>query len=190
MDGTHVEDGARDAERRGTLTAVKDAGADKLIPDGAACVGARVLLPGVLSMSRRNRAPASSCALPPLNVPRRSFGPCRSSSTPIGRLNSFSSLRMIASRSAWSACVPWLKLRRNTSTPRSNNARMACSPELAGPRGATILALRARLIMGSPFSDRLPPLPGRHGGVHRSIEHFSQQLRGCLLPRSWFSPSL
>src|SRR4029079_7210621 len=42
--------------------------------------------------------------------------------------------------------VPWLKLSRNTSTPASNSARSRSGLLLAGPRVATILALRVRRI--------------------------------------------
>ena len=53
--------------------------------------GARVASPGVSrSRSRRNGAPSTSLTGPSANVPMRSFGPCRSSSTPIGRPTSLS----------------------------------------------------------------------------------------------------
>ena len=55
---------------------------------------------------------------------------------------SLSTRRIAANRARWSSCVPWLKLRRKTSTPASNRARIRASLELAGPRVATILALR------------------------------------------------
>ena len=55
---------------------------------------------------------------------------------------------MASSRCAWSDCVPWLKLSRNTSTPRSNNARMAFSLEVEGKsvlRLARVKALSERV---------------------------------------------
>jgi hypothetical protein len=68
---------------------------------------------------------------------------------PIGRPVSVSSVRMISTRARWSAALPWLKLRRKTSTPARNSRRTASGSELAGPSVATILALRVRRMMPS-----------------------------------------
>ena len=46
----------------------------------------RVASPGVASVSRMKSWPLSISAAPSLNVPSRSFGPCRSTRMPIGRL--------------------------------------------------------------------------------------------------------
>ena len=100
--------------------------------------------PGASSRSSRNGRPASGATGPPAKVPMRSFGPCRSARTPIGRPACRSTSRMVPGRAWWSAWEPWLKSRRNTSAPASNRDRTASSDELAGPRVATILALRLR----------------------------------------------
>ena len=102
----------------------------------------RRVVPGAGSRSRRNAAPALSSTGPCANVPMRSFGPCRSISTPIGRPAFSSTARIACIRLRWSAGVPWLKLRRNTSTPAWKRALIAAGVELAGPSVATILALR------------------------------------------------
>src|SRR5258706_1796995 len=143
--------------------------------------GARVASPLALSMSRRNGAPAVNCALPPLKVPSRSFGPCRSSSTPIGRPNSASILRIVCSRCAWSDCVPWLKLRRKTSTPHSNKARIAASSDVAGPRVATMRARRSlfMLIPSSQFEQTDPAALI----LHRAGEQLYERLDGVDLRR-------
>ena len=46
----------------------------------------------------------------------------------------------------WASWVPWLKLRRKTSVPASNNAWIISGYAVAGPSVDTILALRLRLI--------------------------------------------
>jgi hypothetical protein len=63
-------------------------------------------------------------------------------STPIGRPAFASTARIAVIRFLWSACVPWLKFRRKTSTPRWNSAWIIEDEELAGPRVATIFAFR------------------------------------------------
>src|SRR5262245_53369948 len=68
-------------------------------------------------------------------------------STPIGRPAFASTARIACIRSLWSACVPWLKLRRNTSTPRWNSSRIISGVELAGPSVATIFAFRSRRML-------------------------------------------
>ncbi|CAJ9101456.1 Uncharacterised protein [Burkholderia pseudomallei] len=52
--------------------------------------------------------------------------------------------RTAAWRNAWSACVPWLKFRRNTSAPARASASIAVSVELDGPSVATIFVERRR----------------------------------------------
>ena len=52
--------------------------------------------PGDLSSSNTNSAPFLSMTESPVNVPTRSFGPCRSARTPIGRPKSFSTPRIAA----------------------------------------------------------------------------------------------
>ena len=54
---------------------------------------------------------------------------------------------MVSRRARCSSCLPWLKLRRKTSTPAWNSASIISGVELAGPRVATILALRWRLMV-------------------------------------------
>ena len=107
-------------------------------PDAADARASR--RPARRSRSRRNGEPALSMTGPAANVPTRSFGPCMSASTPIGRPTSRSTWRICSSRSRCCSCVPWLKLRRNTSAPATNSARIIASLELAGPSVATIFA--------------------------------------------------
>src|ERR1051326_3192516 len=74
---------------------------------------------------------------------------------PIGRPVSASTC-LISSKSCrfWS-WLPWLKLSRNTSTPASNSVCSRSGLELAGPRVATILALRSRRIgLFRPYCQR------------------------------------
>ncbi len=103
---------------------------------------------------RRASALASSVKTSPLrnwtppasNSPTLSFGPCRSTRMPIGRSNSSSSERIIATRSRIASCEAWLMLMRKTSAPALNRlATMARSAE-AGPRVAMILTRRLRRI--------------------------------------------
>ncbi len=94
----------------------------------------RILWPGLMSISTsRNR-------------PSRSLGPCRSASTPSGRFNAISAPRTAFSAAAWSSCEPWLKFRRNTSTPAWARVLTMPGDRLAGPRVATIRACRALFI--------------------------------------------
>src|SRR5882757_6596623 len=74
---------------------------------------------------------------------------------PIGRPVSRSNSRRIAKRARWSSALPWLKLRRNTSTPARNSSRTMCAAELAGPRVATILALRVlrKFMLWGPLDE-------------------------------------
>ena len=52
------------------------------------------------------------------------------------------------------ACWPWLKLSRKTSTPASKSARIVALDELAGPKVATIFALRSRRMPFLPLAWR------------------------------------
>ena len=69
---------------------------------------------GVALAQRRRRRTANS--------PTRSFGPCKSTRTPIGRSNCSSSERIIATCSRIASCEAWLMLMRKTSAPASNSA--------------------------------------------------------------------
>src|SRR6185437_15914634 len=60
---------------------------------------------------------------------------------------------------AWSAWAPWLKLTRNTSAPAMASSRTLSTPRLAGPRVATMRALRSR-IMGRALGFRSQPYQG------------------------------
>ena len=106
-------------------------------------------LPGAGSRSRTNDAPSSSTALPSASSPIRSFGPCRSSSTPMGRPAADSVPRIASKHRRWPSWSPWLKFSRNTSTPAANSARIVSGADVAGPRVAMILAKRCRRIRGS-----------------------------------------
>ena len=68
-------------------------------------------------------APFSSITASLLNVPRRSFGPCRSARMPIGRPDSFSTARIAAMSSRIASCGVWLMLMRKTSAPACEQAR-------------------------------------------------------------------
>src|SRR5712671_3653976 len=125
--------------------------------------GARFWSPGCLSRSRRKCPPAAISTRPPAKLPSRSLGPCRSARMPIGRPVSASTWRISANRARCSSCVPWLKLRRKTSTPASNSARRRSPPALAGPIVATILALRSRRSGRlRPRLRSVCPLSGEH----------------------------
>ena len=87
-------------------------------PDGA--IERALASPGVESASSVNASPLCSSAAPSANIPSLSFGPCRSTSTPIGRPVSSSSERIIATRSRMASCEAWLMLMRKTSAPASN----------------------------------------------------------------------
>ena len=111
---------------------------------------ARWALPGASFRSRRKGCPSTSMIGPSAKTPTRSLGPCRSARMPMGRPVSCSSSRSTAKRARWSSALPWLKFRRNTSTPAMNSPRTMSLSELAGPRVATILAfLVLRMIQFS-----------------------------------------
>ena len=102
--------------------------------------------------SRRTKltmSPSVRRMAPDSNLPMRSFGPCRSMRMPIGRENSASILRMMACDWRKASGVAWLMLMRKTSAPASNSARIVFSLLEAGPRVATILTRRLRLIDSS-----------------------------------------
>ena len=106
----------------------------------------RVSSPGALSSSSTKVAPFLSITASPLNVPTRSFGPCRSARMPIGRPNSFSTARIAACSLRIASCEVWLMLMRKTSAPASNSRAIVAWSEEAGPSVATILVRRSRLI--------------------------------------------
>ena len=85
------------------------------------------------------------CAGPRRRRRRRrasSFGPWRSTRTPIGRPVSSSSARIIATRSRMTSCEAWLMLMRKTSAPAANRAARVSRSREAGPRVAMILTRR------------------------------------------------
>ncbi len=102
--------------------------------------------PGADFRSSRRWWPAFSRTAPSANSPSRSFGPCRSASTAMGRPTRPSTSRTASMARAWSSCEPWLKLTRKTSAPAIASSRILSTPRLAGPRVATIRALRARIM--------------------------------------------
>ena len=104
------------------------------------CRGIASLPPSAPSRTKRTRSPAARSRRPSRTVPIRIFGPWRSCRMPIGRPTSRSRARMAACTLAWSACVPWLKLRRKVSTPARNRAFSISGLSVAGPTVATILA--------------------------------------------------
>ena len=93
-------------------------------------------------------------ALPSLNVPTRSLGPCRSHSTVIGRLTTVSSARIAAIVAAWVAWSPWLMFTRKASTPARNSFSSISGVRLAGPTVARILTLRPRGLCAAAPSGR------------------------------------
>ncbi len=90
-------------------------------------------------------------ALPVANVPRRSFGPCRSARMPIGRSCFFSMARIARTKVRKPSCEVWLILMRKTSAPSMKSRSIVPGSEEAGPSVATILVRRCRLIgSGAP----------------------------------------
>ena len=112
-----------------------------------------------------NDAPASSIAEPPLNLPTRSLGPCRSNRIVVGRRSSFSSARIASTSVAFSAWLPWLMLIRKASAPASISLRIISGLLDAGPSVARIFTLRARGLSGSVT--RLRGRARRHSGLRR-----------------------
>ena len=98
--------------------------------------------------------PPRASRSPPARSPIRSFGPCRSSSTPMGRPVADSTSRIASKHRRWPAWSPWLKFRRNTSTPAANSDRIISGDDVAGPRVAMIFAKRCRRIGGLLSSHR------------------------------------
>ena len=114
-------------------------------------------LPGDGSRSSVNDAPAASMMLPSANRPIRSFGPCRSTTTPIGRPVEDSSARIASYVRRCASWSPWLKFRRNTSTPARYRLRIESGPEVAGPSVAMIFANRCLLTRCLRSSNRHLP---------------------------------
>ena len=104
----------------------------------------RAAPPGAGSLSSRNASPLCRSAPPSAKVPSLSFGPCRSTRTPIGRPVSSSRARIIATRSRIASCEAWLMLMRKTSAPAANSAARVSRSAEAGPRVAMILMRRLR----------------------------------------------
>ena len=102
--------------------------------------------PGAGSASSAKVSPLVSVAGLAAKLPTLSFGPCRSSRIPIGRLCSVSTSRIAAVSSRMRAWVVWLMLMRKTSAPASNRLAITRRSEEAGPRVATILVRRRRRI--------------------------------------------
>ena len=73
------------------------------------------------------------------NLPKRIFGPCRSSRIPTGTCVDFETSRMFWMRAACISCVPWDMFKRKTPTPARSSCSTRCGVSLAGPRVATIL---------------------------------------------------
>ena len=80
------------------------------------------------------------------NSPTLSFGPCRSTRMAIGRSNSSSIERIIATRSRIASCEAWLMLMRKTSAPATNRLATTARSVEAGPSVAMILMRRLRRI--------------------------------------------
>ena len=114
--------------------------------------------PGVGSLSRTKVAPFSSIALPSAKAATRSFGPCRSTSTAIGRLNSRSIVRMTSIFSGSFSRGRWLMLSRNTSAPARKSVSIISGVSEAGPRVATILVRRERFNPASNLCERAHPV--------------------------------
>src|SRR5690349_917166 len=81
-------------------------------------------------------------------------------STPIGRLVSRSTVRIMPTSSRMRSWLVWLMLMRKTSAPASNRRAIISALDDAGPSVATILARRRRLMVGrlramSPTAARL-----------------------------------
>ena len=78
--------------------------------------------------------------------PMRSFGPCRSAISAIGRPASASAARTRRARSACSSWVPCERLRRAASMPAPTSRRSISGDSEAGPRVATIFVRRSGAI--------------------------------------------
>ena len=104
----------------------------------------RAASPGRESLSRTKTSPLCNSEPSSANRPSLSFGPCRSTSTPIGLPASSSSARIIATRSRIASCEAWLMLMRKTSAPAANRAATVSWSAEAGPRVAMIFTRRLR----------------------------------------------
>src|SRR5439155_9546612 len=101
------------------------------------------------------------------NLPMRSFGPCRSARSAIGRPTSAAISRTSQARWECPSCVPCERLKRTASTPASISARRRSRDSDAGPSVATILVRRSiaiRLRVLTRASRECPP-----AGVHRPL---------------------
>src|SRR5437899_2534362 len=101
------------------------------------------------------------------NSPMRSFGPCRSAMSAIGRPTSAAISRTSQARWECPSCVPCERLKRTASTPASISARRRSRDSDAGPSVATILVRRSiaiRLRVLTRASRECPP-----AGVHRPL---------------------
>ncbi|SAK48350.1 hypothetical protein AWB83_00989 [Caballeronia ptereochthonis] len=106
----------------------------------------RASSPGALSRSKLKVCPGRSSTFPSLNCATRSFGPCRSSSTPIGRACRASTRLIAANRRACSVWLPWLMFSLKTSAPEIYRLSIRFSDELEGPRVARIFVERFLFI--------------------------------------------
>mmetsp|Transcript_6201 Transcript_6201/g.24157 ORF Transcript_6201/g.24157 Transcript_6201/m.24157 type:complete len:231 (-) Transcript_6201:232-924(-) len=92
------------------------------------------------SRSKRKLCPSRSITEPsPWNCSTRCLGPCRSARMAMGWSYCSSMERIRSTRAFFSVASPWLKFRRNTSTPARKSASMTSRDEDAGPRVATCL---------------------------------------------------
>src|SRR5690606_22309675 len=103
--------------------------------------------PGFSELSSEKLPPAASCTAPSAKVSTRSFGPCRSTSTPSGCPSRFSTRRMRATVSASTSWLAWLILIRKTSAPARASSSIVLSSSLAGPRVARIFTRLKRLMV-------------------------------------------
>ena len=114
--------------------------------------------------------------------PMRSFGPCRSAMSAIGRPTSAAISRTSQARSECPSCVPCERLKRTASTPASMSARRRSRDSEAGPSVATIfvrrsIAIRLRVLTacgagrppsrGTPPCHQAPPRSGAAGCTSR-----------------------
>lgn len=90
----------------------------------------------------RTSSPTFQIVEPSANRPSLIFGPCRSAMIPIVRPVSSAAFRTRSKFAAWSACSPWLKLRRATSMPQLASSLIRSSLAVAGPSVQTIRVLR------------------------------------------------
>ena len=92
----------------------------------------------VSTISEPGRRPT----IPSVTSPIRSFGPGRSPRIPTSLPLRSAASRAMVTFSAWSARVPWEKLKRKTSAPASISSSMPSTLRVAGPIVVTILVRR------------------------------------------------